>query len=261
MPSLPFTSGASTTICRSKRPGRRSAGSSTSGLLVAARRITPSFVSKPSISTRSAFRVCSRSSCPPPSPAPRCLPTASISSTKIIQGACSLPCSKRSRTREAPTPTNISTKSEPDIWKKGRPASPATALARRVLPVPGGPTSRTPVGKRPPNRENLLGSLRNWIISSSSCFASSAPATSAKVTLGVSGEISLALDRPNWNARLPPPCIVRKIQIQKAINSSQGSALSSNWPQLGRDVSASMMTSSASRSPMSPSVISPGRVS
>ena len=35
-----------------------------------------------------------------------------------------------SRTRLAPTPTNISTKSEPDIEKKGRPASPATALAR-----------------------------------------------------------------------------------------------------------------------------------
>jgi hypothetical protein len=55
-----------------------------------------------------------------------------------------LPCSKRSRTREAPTPTNISTKSEPLIEKNGTLASPATARARSVLPVPGEPMSRTP---------------------------------------------------------------------------------------------------------------------
>jgi len=34
---------------------------------------------------------------------------------KIRQGAFFLPCSKRSRTRLAPTPTNISTKSDPEI--------------------------------------------------------------------------------------------------------------------------------------------------
>jgi hypothetical protein len=37
---------------RSKRPGRKSAGSSTSGRFVAATTITFVFVSKPSISTR-----------------------------------------------------------------------------------------------------------------------------------------------------------------------------------------------------------------
>ena len=51
-----------------------------------------------------------------------------------------------SRTRAAPTPTYISTKSEPDRLKNGTPASPATALASSVLPVPGGPTSSTPRG-------------------------------------------------------------------------------------------------------------------
>src|SRR6266487_6474540 len=147
--SRPFTSGMSTTIWRSKRPGRRSAGSRMSGRLVAASRMTPSFDSKPSISTSNWFRVCSRSSCPPPSPAPRCRPTASISSMKMMHGACALPCSNRSRTREAPTPTNISTKSDPDIEKNGRPASPATALASSVFPVPGGPTSKAPLGSRP----------------------------------------------------------------------------------------------------------------
>ena len=110
-----------------------------SGRLVAAIRITLVLESKPSISTRSWFRVCSRSSLPPPIPAPRWRPTASISSTKIIAGDAAFACSKRSRTRDAPTPTNISTKSEPEIVKNGTPASPATALASRVLPVPGGP--------------------------------------------------------------------------------------------------------------------------
>ena len=42
-------------------------------------------------------------------------------------GRVLLPCSNRSRTREAPTPTNISTKSDPDIEKNGTLASPATA--------------------------------------------------------------------------------------------------------------------------------------
>ena len=56
-----------------------------------------------------------------------------------------------SLTLEAPTPTNISTKSEPEIVKKGTFASPATALAIRVFPVPGGPTNKTPLGIFPPN--------------------------------------------------------------------------------------------------------------
>ena len=51
-----------------------------------------------------------------------------------------------SRTRAAPTPTNISTKSEPEIEKNGTFASPAIALANNVLPVPGGPTKSTPLG-------------------------------------------------------------------------------------------------------------------
>ena len=80
------------------------------------------------------------------------------------------PSSNRSRTREAPTPTNISTKSDPEMLKNGTPASPATAFARRVLPVPGGTQeellsgfSRRPVyispvlsGNRPPQQGLLF---------------------------------------------------------------------------------------------------------
>lgn len=66
--------------------------------------------------------------------------------------------------------------------KNGTPASPATALANKVLPVPGGPTSNTPLGILAPNSENLRGSFRNSTTSTSSCFSSSAPATSRKRT-------------------------------------------------------------------------------
>ncbi|PRL39404.1 hypothetical protein BV095_00485 [Haemophilus influenzae] len=181
--SRPFTSGKLTTTCRSKRPGRVKAGSSTSGRLVAAITITPSLPLKPSISTNIWFKVCSRSSCPPPKPAPRWRPTASISSIKIKQGAFFLACSNISRTRDAPTPTNISTKSEPEIVKNGTFASPAIARASKVLPVPGGPTIRIPFGILPPKFWNLFGSRKKSTISPTSSFASSQPATSAKVTL------------------------------------------------------------------------------
>ena len=115
-------------------------------------------------------------------PALRLLPMASSSSMKMIAGAFAAACWNRSRTRAAPTPTNISTNSEPERLKNGTPASPATARARRVLPVPGGPTRSTPLGMRPPSRRNLEGILRNSTISFSSSAASSTPATSLKVT-------------------------------------------------------------------------------
>ena len=90
--------------------------------------------------------------------------------------------------------------------KNGTPASPATARASRVLPVPGGPYSSTPLGILAPTAWNLAGSARNSLISSSSSIASSQPATSANVVLGVSLLATLALDLPNCITRLPPPC-------------------------------------------------------
>ena len=108
-----------------------------------------------------------------------------------MQGLLSLACLNRSRTRDAPTPTNISTKSEPEIEKNGTSASPAMALASSVLPVPGSPTSSTPRGMRPPRRWNFFGFLRNSTISITSSLASSMPATSSKVTLVCSLEVIL----------------------------------------------------------------------
>ena len=169
--------------------------------------MTPSFPSKPSISTNIWFKVCSRSSWPPPSPAPRWRPTASISSIKIKQGAFFFACSNISRTREAPTPTNISTKSEPEIVKKGTFASPAIAFANKVLPVPGGPTIKIPFGILPPRFWNFFGSRKKSTISATSSFASSQPATSAKVVLICSCVIIRARLLPKLMALPPPPCI------------------------------------------------------
>ena len=109
----------------------------------------------------------------------------------------------------APTPTNISTKSEPEIVKKGTPASPAIALANSVLPVPGGPTSNAPLGIFPPSLPNFCGSFKNSTISSNSSFASSIPATSLNVTLPCFSVRSFALDFPKLMAPpRPPPCIL-----------------------------------------------------
>lgn len=74
----------------------------------------------------------------------RDLPIASTSSMYRMQGASFLARLNKSLTLAEPTPENTSTKSEPAIVRKGTSASVATALASRVLPVPGGPTRRAP---------------------------------------------------------------------------------------------------------------------
>ena len=156
----PARSGGCTATRRSKRPGRSSALSSTSGRFVAAITITPVDESKPSISVRIWFSVCSRSSLPPLKPATPALrerPIASSSSMKTIAGAASFACLNRSRTRDAPIPTIASTNSDADIEKNGAPASPATARASSVFPVPGGPLSSTPCGIAPAEPLVLLG--------------------------------------------------------------------------------------------------------
>ena len=142
---------------------------------------------------------------------------------KMMQGAFFLACSNMSRTRLAPTPTNISTKSEPEIVKNGTLASPATARAIRVLPVPGGPTSSTPRGIRPPRRWNFPGSRRNSTISCRSCLASSTPATSSKVTRPCASVSILARDLPKPIALPAPPCIWRDRKIHTPISAMKGS--------------------------------------
>ena len=177
--------------------------------------ISPTELSKPSISVSSWLRVCSRSSWPPMGPpTPRARPSASSSSMKMMAGACPRACSNRSRTRAAPTPTNISTNSDPEMEKKGTAASPTTALASNVLPVPGGPTSNTPLGMRAPSRPYSCGFLRKSTISTNSALASSTPATSAKVTPVFFSMNTLARLLPML--RKPPmPCFSAKRRNRK----------------------------------------------
>ncbi len=94
----------------------------------------------------------------------------SISSTKMMAGACLRAVWKRSRTRLAPTPTNISMKSDPLTERNGTPASPATARASRVLPVPGGPTKSTPLGILAPISLKRAGVFKKSTTSEISCF-------------------------------------------------------------------------------------------
>ena len=110
----PLRSGGATITWRSKRPARSRAESSTSGRLVAAMMMTLPSLPKPSISTSRALSVDSRSSVPPlPGVVPvRARPMESSSSRKMIPPVF-LALANRFRTRAAPTPTNISVKSEP----------------------------------------------------------------------------------------------------------------------------------------------------
>src|SRR5581483_663372 len=71
------------------------------------------------------------------------------------RGACLL---EEVRTRDAPTPTMASTNSEAAMLKNGTFASPATARASSVLPVPGAPIRSTPFGMVPPRRVYFCGS-------------------------------------------------------------------------------------------------------
>ena len=88
-----------------------------------------------------------------------------------MHGAAARAAAKRSRTRRAPTPTYFSSNDEPLAAKNGTPASPATARARSVLPVPGGPSMMAPRGILAPREENFEGFLRNSTTSVSSCEA------------------------------------------------------------------------------------------
>ena len=145
-----------------------------------------------------------------------------------MQGAFFLPCSKRSRTRLAPTPTNISTKSDPEIEKNGTFASPATARASKVLPVPGGPTNRTPLGMRPPSFWNFCASRRNSMISRNSSLASSTPATSLNVTFFCCMESNRARLLPNERALFPPVCIWRIMKNHRAAKRMSGAQVPSS---------------------------------
>jgi hypothetical protein len=127
-----------------------------------------------------------------------------------MHGEFFLAVSNKSLTLEAPTPTNISMNSAAEIEINGTPASPATAFARSVLPVPGGPIKRAPLGIFAPIYVYLSGAFKKSTISTNSYFASSTPATSSNLTPVIASNYTLAfdLDIPNGSAPPPNPMLV-----------------------------------------------------
>ena len=101
---------------------------------------------------------------------------------KMIAGSCLRAIANSRLMRAAPRPANISTNDAADCAKNCAPDSCATAFAKSVLPVPGGPCRRMPFGTFAPSALNCLGSRRNSTISCSSPFASSTPAMSSQPT-------------------------------------------------------------------------------
>jgi hypothetical protein len=148
---------------------------------------------------------------------------------KTMAGAAFFASANSSRTREAPTPTNISMNSDPLIEKNATPASPATARASNVLPVPGGPTSSAPRGTLPPKRRNFSGCFRKFTTSSRSCLAALRPATSLKVSetlVSLSKRRLLPLSTPASGPPLTIICCARRdSQIQTPMIRIQGSSV------------------------------------
>ena len=116
--------------------------------------------------------------------------------------------------------------------KKGTSASPATALASNVLPVPGGPTSKAPLGILPPKSVYFLGFLRNSTISCTSILAPSCPATSLKVTRSLSSSLSFfscslarllpTLKMPSGPLAPSPPPALRMMKIHRKMKNRIG---------------------------------------
>ena len=192
-------------MCRSKRPGRSRAGSSTSGRLVAAMTITDSVCVKPSISLRIWLSVCSRSSCPPPSPAPRCRPTASISSMKRMRRGVFLGGGEHVADAAGPhAHEHLDELRAADGEERARPPRrppPGPAASCRC---PAGPSGGCPWARGRRAAGTSPGFLRNSTTSSNSCLTPSRPATSSKVT-GLSPDSYRRAGLLLNPARIPPP--------------------------------------------------------
>ena len=145
---------------------------------------------------------------------------------KMIAGARLRASVNRSRTRAAPTPTNSSTKLEPATEKNGTSASPATARAMSVFPVPGGPIMSTPRGGVAPARRYRSGFRRKSTTSTISALAPSYPATSLNRVCGRSASNTFARDRPTPSTPCSPPAAPRDSRIHSQPNSRNGESSS-----------------------------------
>ena len=111
-------------------------------------------------------------------------------------------------------------------------ASPATALASNVLPVPGGPTSNTPLGILAPMLANFFGFFKKSTNSFNSSFSSSAPATSVNLVLLSFSNFAREFPKSKALALAPPPppilLITKNITPINKIYGSKPNKVSTN---------------------------------
>lgn len=152
--ALASSLGWGSSIFRSNQPDLSRAGSKTSTLFVAAMTLISVSWEKPSSWLRSSSMVLWISLSPDFSELNLLVPTASSSSMKMIVGAFSQARAKASLTILAPSPMYIWTKEVPESFKNVAFVWAAQALAKSVLPVPGGPNIRHPLGGLIPSLVN-----------------------------------------------------------------------------------------------------------
>ena len=121
------------------------------------------------------------------------VPMASISSMKMMVGALAFARAKASLTILGPSPMYICTSPGPASFRKVALVCPAQALAIMVLPVPGGPNMRHPLGGLIPIFSNLsLWVMGRTMASLSSSICLSSPPMSVYSSVGFSS-ISMEL--------------------------------------------------------------------
>ena len=252
--SLASSFGASTLMCLSNLPGLMRPGSMMSGLLVAAMIATSSNSSRPSISVNNWFttRLVTPES---PDSAPLELAIESISSKKITVGAVCLAFLKTSLTPFSDSPTHLDKSSGPLIAMKLASLSFATAFASMVLPVPGIPYNKVPLGGLTPNSLNLSGYFKGHSTASfNSCLASSNPPTSSHVTFGTWTRTSLSAD--GW---ISLSADLKSSLVTTSFSNTSG-GISSSAPKSGMILLTTLIAASlanASRSaPTNPWVVS-----
>mmetsp|Transcript_77218 Transcript_77218/g.213531 ORF Transcript_77218/g.213531 Transcript_77218/m.213531 type:complete len:282 (+) Transcript_77218:735-1580(+) len=204
----PASEGKGTKRRRSRRPGRSIAGSTMSGLFVAAITYTCARCCTPSISVSIWFTT--RSAELEPSADLRGT-SASSSSKKMTHGAELNALWNTSRTARSDSPTYLLRSSGPLIAIKFAPLAFAVALASRVFPHPGGPNSSTPDGVvRPSCLNRSAFRMGSQTAASRSALTSWRAPTSCQVTSGIVAKPSRRAE--GWTF----PTAVRKSAIVTA---------------------------------------------
>mmetsp|Transcript_13329 Transcript_13329/g.32439 ORF Transcript_13329/g.32439 Transcript_13329/m.32439 type:complete len:235 (+) Transcript_13329:1486-2190(+) len=162
----PVSSGTPMSISRSKRPKRRSAASMELGRLVAPMTMMCARDFMPSMSVSSCDTMRRSTS---PCVFSRLGAMESISSMKMMAGAFFSASSNALRRLDSDSPASLDMISGPLMRKKNAPVSLATARAMSVLPEPGGPYRRMPLGGFTPIVLKSMGWRRGSSTSSRIC--------------------------------------------------------------------------------------------